>query len=113
MFVREGQYTAQVTREMPWRPWSPCDYKGEARQFSMYHQKKKKRRRQSLSWVGLSQAKSGSWQTSQKICLCALDKAGQKSCDPEGRQKEIEKGVKQGDEEADRKGYRNRKQRFK
>lgn len=41
----------------------------------------------------MSQAKPGSWQTSQKICLCALDKAGQEGCDPGGR--EMEEAMKQ------------------
>lgn len=47
----------------------------------------------SLSWARVSQAKPGSWQTSQKICLCALDKAGQEGCDPGGR--EMEEAMKQ------------------
>ena len=43
----------------------------------------------------MSQAKPGSWRTTQEMCLSALDKAGQGGSDPNGR--EVEEAMKYGD----------------
>lgn len=45
MFGREGQYTAQVTQEMPGKPWGPHYFMEEARKFSADHQEKNKKKR--------------------------------------------------------------------